>query len=98
MQLATLESRVDDIVSELAQFNGYRTVWLSERGELFHAEPEDMLELSGFIYVTTMFKPTREQLMTAALRLVPVELDEPVRLAMAGWKAPALEPTLATAI
>ena len=98
MQLAALESRIDEIASELAQFNGYRTIWLSERGELLHAEPEDMLELSGFRYVTTMFKPTREQLMTAALRMVPVVLDEPVRLALAGWKAPARAACLAPAI
>ena len=98
MQLATLESRVEEIASDMAQYNGYRTVWVGEHGDLFHAEPEDMLELSGFTYVTTMFKPTREQLLTAALRIVPVELDEPVRLALASWKAPALEANLASAI
>ena len=88
MQLAALESRIDDIVSELAQFNGYRTVWYGERGELVHAEPEDMLEIRGFAYVATLFQPTREELTTAALKVIPVELDEPVRMAMATWEAP----------
>jgi len=93
MQLAALESRIDEIVTELAQFHGFRTIWLSEDGLLVHAEPEDMLELRGFRYVMTAFRPTREDLTTAALRVVPVELDTPVREAMDRWKAP-LSPAL----
>lgn len=88
MLLAALESRIDDIVSELAQFHGYRTVWLSESGHLLHAEPEDMLELRGFVCIATVLRPTREELTAAALKLVTVELDEPMRRAMASWKAP----------
>lgn len=89
MQLANLETRIDEIATELAQYNGHRTVWLSENSELVHAEPEHMLELRGFTYVITSFRPSREELTTAALRVVPVELDEPVRQAMATWAAPA---------
>jgi hypothetical protein len=89
MQLATLESRIDELVHELAHYRGFRTVWLSERGELLHAEPEDMLELRGFAYVATLFRPNREDLTSAALRVVTVELDEPVRRAMASWQAPS---------
>jgi hypothetical protein len=88
MQLATLESRIDELVQELAHYRGFRTVWLGERGELFHAEPEDMLEIRGFVYVATLFRPSREDLTSAALRVVTVELDEPVRRAMASWHAP----------
>ncbi|PRQ04178.1 hypothetical protein ENSA5_10160 [Enhygromyxa salina] len=88
MKLAALESRVEEIVSELAQFHGYRTVWLSERGKLVHAEPEDMLEDRGFRYVATLFQPSREELTAAALEVVPVELDEPLRPAMASWDTP----------
>lgn len=88
MQLAALESRIDEIVLELAEYRGFRTVWLSERGELIHAEPEDMLEIRGFQYVATLFRPSREDLTMAALKVVPVELDEPVRQAMDSWRAP----------
>jgi hypothetical protein len=99
MQLAVLESRIDELVIELHQFNGHRTVWLSESGELIHSEPEDMLEVRGFAYITTLFRPTRDDLTCAVLKLVPVELDEPVRRAMACWEAPSpmLESSLAVA-
>jgi hypothetical protein len=90
MQLAALESRIDELVLELRQFNGHRTVWLSERGELIHAEPEDMLEIRGFQYIATLFRPGREELTCAALKILPVELDEPVRRAIAHWQAPPL--------
>ncbi|KIG19523.1 hypothetical protein DB30_00032 [Enhygromyxa salina] len=100
MLLAALESRIDDMVSELAQFHGYRTVWLGENGQLFHAEPEDMLELRGFTCIATMLRPTREELTAAALKIVTVELDEPLRRAMASWEAPisALESNLIPAM
>jgi hypothetical protein len=88
MQLATLESRIDELVLELADYRGFRTVWLTERGELIHAEPDDMLELRGYAYVATLFRPSRDDVTTAALRVVTVELDEPVRRAMATWQAP----------
>ncbi|HLT35199.1 MAG TPA: hypothetical protein VK034_02915 [Enhygromyxa sp.] len=90
MQLAALESRIDELVLELRQFNGHRTVWLSELGELVHSEPEDMLEVRGFSYVSTLFRPTRDELTCAVLKQVPVELDEPVRRAMARWQAPPM--------
>lgn len=88
MQLAALESRIDELVQELAHYRGFRTVWLGEQGELIHAEPEDMLEIRGFAYVATLFRPSHEDLTSAALRVVNVELDEPVRRAMASWQAP----------
>jgi hypothetical protein len=88
MQLATLESRIDELVFELADYRGFRTVWLSERNELIHTEPDDMLELRGYAYVATLFRPSREEVTAAALRVVTVELDEPVRRAMATWQAP----------
>jgi hypothetical protein len=100
MQLAVLESRIDELVIELHQFNGHRTVWLTEAGELIHSEPEDMLEVRGFAYISTLFRPTRDDLTCAVLKAVPVELDEPVRRAMAVWAAPSpmLESTLAAAV
>jgi hypothetical protein len=100
MQLAALESRIDELVQELAEYRGFRTVWLGERGELIHAEPEDMLEIRGFAYVATLFRPSRDELTCAALRVVSVELDEPVRKALATWQAPlpAFEGNLAPAM
>ncbi|HVI04060.1 MAG TPA: hypothetical protein VM869_35455 [Enhygromyxa sp.] len=100
MQLAALESRIDELVLELRQYNGHRTVWLSEVGELIHSEPDDMLEVRGFAYITTMFRPTRDELTCAVLKHVPVELDEPIRRAMARWERPslAIESSLAPAM
>lgn len=100
MQLATLESRIDELVIELRQFNGHRTVWLNEDGDLIHSEPEDMLEVRGFQYITTLFRPGREELTCAVLKRIPVELDEPIRHAMARWEAPGLmlETSLAPAM
>lgn len=88
MQLAALESRISELVQELADYRGFRTVWLGEHGELIHSEPEDLLEVRGFTYIATLFRPNCEELTAAALRIVPVELDEPVRKAMVTWKAP----------
>lgn len=98
MQLAALESRIHELVLELRQYNGHRTVWLSESGELLHSEPEDMLEVRGFAYITTMFRPTSDELTCAVLKHVSVELDEPIQRAMARWKAPLIESTLAPAM
>lgn len=98
MQLAVLESRIDELVQELAQYRGFRTVWLGDRGELFHSEPDD--ELRGFSYVATVFRPDRDELTNAALRVISVELDEPVRRALASWQAPlpAFESSLVPAM
>jgi hypothetical protein len=98
MQLAALESRIDDLVLELRQFNGYRTVWLSESGELIHSEPDDMLEVRGFAYISTLFRPTRDELTCEVLKHVPVELDEPVRHAITRWEAPTATALFAPAL
>src|SRR5690606_37620964 len=98
MQLAALESRIDELVLELRQYNGHRTVWLSDAGELIHSEPEDMLEVRGFAYITTMYRPSRDELTCAVLKHVPVELGEPMRHAIARWQAPVLEGALAPAM
>jgi hypothetical protein len=88
MLLAALESRIEEIVSELAQYHGYRTVWLAENGHLLHAEPDDMLELRGFLCIATVLRPSCDELTAAALKIVAVEHDAPMRLAMARWEAP----------
>ena len=45
-------------------------------------------------------RPNREELTQAALRIVTVELDEPVRRAMSSWQAPlaSLEASLVPAM
>ena len=92
MQLAALESRIHELVLELRQYNGHRTVWL------IHSEPDDMLEVRGFAYITTLFRPTSDELTCAVLKHVSVELGEPIQRAMARWKAPLIEGTLAPAM
>ena len=96
MQLAALETRIDELVSDLDCYSGYRSLWLDPQGRIVHSEPEEMLELRGFRYITTLMQPDREELTAAILMAVPVELDEPVRQALSGWQAPAwAEPAMA---
>ncbi|NVB39410.1 hypothetical protein G6O69_16325 [Pseudenhygromyxa sp. WMMC2535] len=89
MQLAALEARIDELVLDLACYSGHRTLWLDDRGEIIHSEPDDLLETRGYSYIATLFQPEREELTTAILMLVPVELDEPVRRAVSDWDTPA---------
>lgn len=89
MQLAVLEARVDELVPDLAGYNGHRTLWLDPSGELVHSEPDDELDERGYRYIATLFQPNRDELCAAILKMVPVELDEPVRRALRTWEAPA---------
>jgi hypothetical protein len=57
--------QVTTLVRELAQFNGYRTVWIDLHGTLCHAEPDEELEREGYLYVTTMMRPTEDALAEA---------------------------------
>ncbi len=72
MQLASLDRRVDELVRELNQYYGHRTVWLDLNGRLIHAEPDEELEVRGYLYVTTVMRPDRETLLEAAARFVSV--------------------------
>ena len=54
-----------------------------------------MLEVRGFVYLTTVFRPDREELTAAALKYVEVELGEPVREAIASWEATPVAPLVA---
>jgi len=62
MQPVSLDPQVARLVDELAQYRGYRTLWLDRRGYLCHAEPEDDYEDIGFVYVATVFLPDAEEL------------------------------------
>ncbi len=77
MLLSMLEKRVDELVGDLACYQGHRTLWLDQDQGIVHAEPDDMLDELGFayIYIATVFQPNRDQLTAALLRSVPVELD-----------------------
>lgn len=59
-----LETRIEALLGDLAEYHGYRTLWLDPQGELLHAEPDDMLEELGFDYVATLMRPTRDELLT----------------------------------
>lgn len=58
-----LETRIEALLGDLAEYHGYRTLWLDPQGELRHAEPDDMLEELGFGYVATLMRPTRDELL-----------------------------------
>lgn len=62
MQPLSLEPQVVRLVAELAQYRGYRTLWLDRRGYLCHSEPEDEYEDIGFAYVATVFTPDAQEL------------------------------------
>jgi hypothetical protein len=62
MQVVSLEPQVARLVQELAQYRGYRTLWLDRRGYLCHSEPEDDYEDIGFAYVATVFAPDADEL------------------------------------
>jgi hypothetical protein len=62
MQVVSLEPQVIRLVEELAQYRGYRTLWLDRRGYLCHSEPEDDYEDIGFAYVGTVFTPDGDEL------------------------------------
>lgn len=62
MQVVSLDPQVGRLVEELAQYHGYRTLWLDRRGYLCHAEPEDDYEEVGFAYVATMMRPGADEL------------------------------------
>jgi hypothetical protein len=62
MQVVSLDPQVARVVEELAQYRGYRTLWLDRRGYLCHSEPEDDFEDLGFAYVATVFQPDADEL------------------------------------
>ncbi|EDM80312.1 hypothetical protein PPSIR1_36717 [Plesiocystis pacifica SIR-1] len=90
MQLAVFEARIAELVTDLATYHGYRTLWLDLEDRIVHTEPEIELGGHGFRYITTLFQPNREVLTAEMLKIVPVELDEPVRRALSSWEAPAV--------
>jgi hypothetical protein len=75
MLLSLLEKRVDELVGDLAGYHGHRTLWLDPRGDIVHAEPDDLLEELGYDFVATLLRPDRELLTSALLARIAVEAD-----------------------
>jgi hypothetical protein len=73
-----LETRIEALLGDLAEYHGYRTLWLDPQGELLHAEPDDMLEELGFEYVATLMRPTRDEL----LAVFGVRQDEELEISL----------------
>lgn len=88
MLLSMLEKRVDELVGDLAGYHGHRTLWLDPRGDIVHAEPDDMLEELGYDLVATLIQPDRDQLTHALLGRIAVETDRSPAEAVS-WHRPS---------
>ncbi|MBK8265788.1 MAG: hypothetical protein IPK80_31230 [Nannocystis sp.] len=55
-------AQVSRLVDELRLYNGYRTLWLDRRGYVCHSEPDDELETHGYTYLTTVMRPSYDEL------------------------------------
>ncbi len=84
MQVQAFERRVEELIVELAQFSGHRTVWLDPRGALCHSEPELELEGEGYAYLGTLMQPDRDTLTAALAPRIPLELPTP---GVGRWRA-----------
>ena len=84
MEMPSLDRRVSELVAELAQYRGHRTLWLDLRGHLVHTEPDDELEGRGYLYVTTVLRPDRDTLTEAVSRFVSTA---PTHRGLATWES-----------
>jgi hypothetical protein len=62
MSGAKAAAQIRRLVEELSHHRGYRTLWLDRRGYLCHSEPDDDYETIGFTYVTTVLRPSDDEL------------------------------------
>lgn len=83
MQVHAFERRVAELVRELAGYNGFRTLWLDPRGRICHSEPDDELEHSDYVYLTTVMQPSLETLTAVLVPLVPLESEN---RELSGWR------------
>lgn len=63
----------------MADFRGYRSLWIQPSGAFVHTEPEEALELEGCRHVATLHRPTSEEVLEHLLRTIPVEPAYAVR-------------------
>jgi hypothetical protein len=82
MQIQPLHMQVTTLVRELGQFHGYRTVWIDLHGRLCHSEPDEELEGEGFLYVTTVMRPSEDVLAEAVSLLASLH---PERASFRTW-------------
>jgi len=86
MQLSSLESRIEELTIELAQYHGYRTLWLDRAGELRHAEPEDEFESLGWVYVASLMQPDAETVTAVVTRIVPLKTSSQASHDVMRWE------------
>ena len=94
MNVALLQARIDELVLELTQFRGFRTLWLDPQGDLCHAEPDLELEDLDYHYVATLMRPDKDTLTAALMRAVPMEGDPRGVIA---WRTPVMDVALVPA-
>lgn len=62
----SITRQIDDVVTALSAYVGYRSVWLDPFGMLWHAEPEDEdFDSLGHRYIGTFQHPSTEVLSDA---------------------------------
>ena len=67
----TVETELSDLHRQLGFFSGHRAVWLDSAGQLWHAEPDELLEDLGHLYVGAFFRPSLEELSIAVAQALP---------------------------
>lgn len=72
MAASSVDAQIESLARQLASFHGYRTVWLDLGGRLCHAEPDELLEELGYLYVGTFLRPATDDLEEAVARHVTV--------------------------
>jgi hypothetical protein len=63
-----VEAELEALHAQLQGFCGHRAVWLDRGGQLWHAEPDELLEDLGHVYVGTFFRPALQDLGIAVSR------------------------------
>lgn len=66
-----VQTELDELCGQISEYCGHRSVWLDDRGALWHAEPEELLEDLGYRYVGTFMRPSADELGMALARVRP---------------------------
>lgn len=61
----TLLQQLLAICAHLHSFHGFRSLWLTPDGELWHTEPDEECERDNWRYLGTFFEPDPEELASA---------------------------------
>jgi hypothetical protein len=90
----SITRQIEDVVTAMRAYVGYRSVWLDPFGMLWHTEPEDEdLDAMGHRYIGTFLRPSTDELVDAltgigmpqvpCLHVAPARVSTP-RFAAAG--------------